>query len=136
MFQSRNRDAFRFKVIGVFGIAVFPTSFNLGIEMLFVSSTSSTSKGPSLAAFQSRNRDAFRFKSATAQTGGTSMALFQSRNRDAFRFKPEGVLVDRTGYLFQSRNRDAFRFKFRWVYQSVDGILGFNLGIEMLFVSS
>ena len=38
---------------------------------------------------------------------------------------------------FQSRNRDAFRFKFTHTrYDAQGNLLSFNLGIEMLFVSS
>ena len=39
-------------------------------------------------------------------------------------------------YKFQSRNRDAFRFKLSVAQQGEDAIISFNLGIEMLFVSS
>ena len=44
-------------------IVILPSRFNLGIEMLFVSSAEND--GTKLATFwkfQSRNRDAFRFK--------------------------------------------------------------------------
>ena len=39
LFQSRNRDAFRFKGTMTVSIAEDAVSFNLGIEMLFVSRT-------------------------------------------------------------------------------------------------
>ena len=64
LFQSRNRDAFRFKLHVVLQMTHgTEQGFNLGIEILFISS-------PSLLTacymFQSRNRDAFRFKSLFA----------------------------------------------------------------------
>ena len=65
-FQSRNRDAFRFK-------SKMPKS-TLYSRFLF----------------QSRNRDAFRFKFALTVLAcgeGRVDLMFQSRNRDAFRFK-------------------------------------------------
>ncbi len=62
-FQSRNREAFRFKREPSF-------------EKLICSSL-----------FQSRNRDAFRFKSISAMFMNFYVFLFQSRNREAFRFK-------------------------------------------------
>ena len=61
-FQSRNRDAFRFKqFIGV----------DISAEYMF----------------QSRNRDAFRFKEQVYNFNVVADDGFQSRNRDAFRFK-------------------------------------------------
>ena len=71
-FQSRNRDAFRFKDITAEGRSDGVDScFNLGIEMLFVSSTTrvlTLTRSGSL--FQSRNRDAFRFKLSRHQPVG------------------------------------------------------------------
>ena len=73
MFQSRNRDAFRFKsiakAIGDCWQQDLNPSFNLGIEMLFISSQGCTigsvmlRSHPAGILFQSRNRDAFHFKS-------------------------------------------------------------------------
>ena len=63
-FQSRNRDAFRFKF-----------SHNM-----------TTARHHPM--FQSRNRDAFRFKMRINESPSVPIAeMFQSRNRDAFRFK-------------------------------------------------
>ena len=115
-------------------------SFNLGIEMLFVSRWIRESMIKSLyKQFQSRNRDAFRFKWRFAYRWGCHPLMFQSRNRDAFRFKckqfrhkciggdhslvsisesrcfsfqvPINALPKIRTTMFQSRNRDAFRFK-------------------------
>ena len=62
---------------------------------------------------------------------------FQSRNRDAFRFKQARCAFPNVvSYLFQSRNRDAFRFKRAWDNSRAQRRKRFNLGIEMLFVSS
>ncbi len=61
-FQSRNRDAFRFKLAST-GDAFEPDGF------------------------QSRNRDAFRFKFEETGIMPLGIVKFQSRNRDAFRFK-------------------------------------------------
>ena len=68
--------------------ACFEACFNLGIEMLFVSRWIRESMIKSLyKQFQSRNRDAFRFKWRFAYRWGCHPLMFQSRNRDAFRFK-------------------------------------------------
>ena len=62
MFQSRNRDTFRFK-------------------------TAATQvQTASKEEFQSRNRDTFRFKD-TFYGNHETHCQFQSRNRDTFRFK-------------------------------------------------
>ena len=113
------------------------------------------------ASFQSRNRDAFRFK-LSSSLSSCKITWFQSRNRDAFRFKCFSFSKEKQLLQFQSRNRDAFRFKpqdGKWIltedfivsisesrcfsFQGTrrsDGKPGlqssFNLGIEMLFVSS
>ena len=110
-FQSRNRDAFRFKSL-----------------------TTNATVSPAIL-FQSRNRDAFRFKLTLALWRYTvdSVSIsesrcfsfqvnyvnpstrhhlkFQSRNRDAFRFKGDRYFDHNRHTTFQSRNRDAFRFK-------------------------
>ena len=163
-FQSRNRDAFRFKWRRTrrSGESHY-RGFNLGIEMLFVSRLKAnavsvlTANSVSISEsrcfsfqeenpnpqpvspnlFQSRNRDAFRFKPHALRPLRARGGLFQSRNRDAFRFKDisKGPMAPSFS-MFQSRNRDAFRFK-----SGSQPVLNhlftcFNLGIEMLFVSS
>ena len=124
-FQSRNRDAFRFKLdwegqaprvrFPVLQVSISESrcfsfqdlirfsgagcdltlyGFNLGIEMLFVSSKySHRCRGSeALYLFQSRNRDAFRFKCLLNDPAGSDcLRQFQSRNRDAFRFKQSKV---------------------------------------------
>ena len=112
-FQSRNRDAFRFKISGRMSQVLNLHGFNLVIEMLFVSRRHAPSvRNGSPTMFQSRNRDAFRFKRKTGVVSLTAL-LFQSRNRDAFRFKSEVESNPSAAIRFQSRNRDAFRFKAR-----------------------
>ena len=61
-FQSRNRDAFRFKEAEACYCCGELYRFNLGIEMLFVSRRTAKVANRSYKLFQSRNRDAFRFK--------------------------------------------------------------------------
>ena len=122
MFQSRNRDAFRFKRSQeAFFFAILASRW-----------------------FQSRNRDAFRFKKLTEICDPTCTlnSTFQSRNRDAFRFKhPESQA---------KRLHQKFPYRFNLVIEMlfVSSIVGtggrrdsfkvftrFNLVIEMLFVS-
>ena len=113
-FQSRNRDAFRFKkVVDVIHISEI-MSFNLGIEMLFVSRSDCLYHHdiPSHVSISESRCFSFqvRFAVGTSEIG---FPLFQSRNRDAFRFK--------------DTDTDVIEY--------VDVIECFNLGIEMLFVS-
>ncbi len=76
MFQSRNRDAFRFKC-SVLGLIMFNSnSFNLVIEMLFVSSADVSVTGNAIRMFQSRNRDAFRFKQHKATLHASRLPSF------------------------------------------------------------
>ena len=138
LFQSRNRDAFRFKcgfgscsdrgtLVSISesrcfsfqeALTTLPTPgvacFNLGIEMLFVS------RGLGLAVmrfycilFQSRNRDAFRFKSSV-------MCIMLILGMFCFNLGIEMLFVSRE---HQPAHNPTRRFCF-------------NLGIEMLFVSS
>ena len=95
------------------------------------------SNGYSTRKFQSRNRDAFRFKGGQDLGSIHRSISFQSRNRDAFRFKKSPTTLSKVNVaLFQSRNRDAFRFKLKgWQIWTASHYFGFNLGIEMLFVS-
>ena len=186
-FQSRNRDAFRFKfsnpirsrrskiLVSISESRCFSfqatgrvghtpclaTRFNLGIEMLFVSSPLRVFQNRLHVLFQSRNRDAFRFKPTRGKSTPLNFMPFQSRNRDAFRFKrivkvvvvsisrcfnlgiemlfvsskPRSLQSTRKHLMFQSRNRDAFRFKLLTTRQRFNALASFNLGIEMLFVS-
>ena len=111
--------------------------------------------------FQSRNRDAFRFKFNSWVTKALTVSISESR---CFSFQGQmlntivwmrGLMVsisesrcfsfqDNTTkppsglpcMMFQSRNRDAFRFKLDNPNARGDGHYCFNLGIEMLFVSS
>ena len=89
-FQSRNRDAFHFRLRYQDGD--FPAG----------------------GVFQSRNRDAFHFREATDSFLNDPQVRFQSRNRDAFHFRSRlqdagcGLSIQ-----FQSRNRDAFHFRER-----------------------
>ena len=62
--------------------------------------------------------------------------LFQSRHRDAFHFRQGIPASDTDNALFQSRHRDAFHFRIkeRELHAQI-GTAGFNLVIEMLFIS-
>ena len=153
-FQSRNRDAFRFKISKSKGeetiesIVSISESRCFSFQVVRVTHHQTPSSSVSISEsrcfsfqgyglssreytyeFQSRNRDAFRFKHDCCNGNRNQ---FQSRNRDAFRFKATTVTND-LFWRFQSRNRDAFRFK---TLGSVKLPCRFNLGIEMLFVSS
>ena len=61
-FQSRNRDAFHFR--SSLRQTMNPTdfSFNLAIEMLFISGSNAGVSHDTGLLFQSRNRDAFHFR--------------------------------------------------------------------------
>ena len=112
-FQSRNRDAFCFKLLTFNFILYVYISFNLVIEMLFVSRTIGESYDIFTTTFQSRNRDAFCFKPLNTLSSAIHFDEFQSRNRDTFCFKSimTETEVEGTSVEFQSRNRDAFCFK-------------------------
>ena len=111
-FQSRNRDAFHFKCIDGIRWRWFGRSFNLGIEMLFVSSELEKLVDDGLIQFQSRNRDAFRFKAKWIEEKYLSLALVSISESRCFSFQVcSCCVIIRLTYLFQSRNRDAFRFK-------------------------
>ena len=115
-----------------------------------------------VSLFQSRNRDAFRFKSPRQASGFDSPVLFQSRNRDAFRFKlltNNSVAILYIVSISESRcfsfqatveltfaivvtavsisGSRCFSFQVLMRRVSFEGDPSrFNLGIEMLFVSS
>ena len=105
--------------------------------MLFVSSRipDSTQRLDSVE-FQSRNRDAFRFKASASPVYGRYRQVSISESR-CFSFQGGMSLPTNTPLLwFQSRNRDAFRFKASRAKLKPTPLTSFNLGIEMLFVSS
>ena len=115
LFQSRNRDAFRFKVAFPLLVIHSHRSFNLGIEMLFVSrGTTNIESVSGFLEFQSRNRDAFRFKLK-------NMTIHTQTNSDCFNLGIEMLFVSSYDFVHWGCNL-ACR--------------SFNLGIEMLFVSS
>ena len=137
-------------------------TFNLAIEMLFISGWQPTPSNAVVNIFQSRNRDAFHFRSRKRVgrlapewnfqsrnrdafhfrtfrwwLGAARPMGFQSRNRDAFHFRyalyPAGKVCI---ISFQSRNRDAFHFRRRRIRHAQDAYFdAFNLAIEMLFIS-
>ena len=163
MFQSRNRDAFHFKcgaigldthrwsavsisesrcfsfqVCGGSGLVCDSSSFNLGIEMLFISSRTCNSYlhsphtgfnlGIEMLFISSNERLRWRY---------VCSAKFQSRNRDAFRFKNQGYLKHESYTVPVSISESrCFSFQVRLCVVSRGPIISFNLGIEMLFVSS
>ena len=95
VFQSRNRDAFRFKC-----------STSLPVVCIY-------------AAFQSRNRDAFRFKAMIQERSPQVHHVSISESRCfSFQVNSDKILPSRFSE-FQSRNRDAFRFKFNITFGTV-----------------
>ena len=139
-FQSRNRDAFRFKcsLLGVINIPKFSDvsisesrcfSFQApslsGHDYLtdIVSISESRcfsfqvlvmvkSNGLHEVLFQSRNRDAFRFKEVTITVSGGTVYVSISESRCfSFQVPFKNSIGMFSVVSFQSRNRDAFRFK-------------------------
>ena len=106
--------------------------------MLLISRRSSRGLSGSFGKFQSRNRDASNFKRAFLRCKGERyLFLFQSRNRDASNFKhhiTKRYPLDAA--VFQSRNRDASNFKQTHAKRVSPHHESFNLGIEMLLISS
>ena len=135
-FQSRNRDAFHFRQRADYCPMPSWVCFNLAIEMLFISGSDMAGERKSaISAFQSRNRDAFHFREAPMAVPDYIIVGFQSRNRDAFHFrKRDDTASPAACPLFQSRNRDAFHFRLGCIDRR-DAHPGFNLAIEMLFIS-
>ena len=137
-FQSRNRDAFHFKQ---------PPSREAMIMQTFVSISESrcfSFQGdgcdlllcPFVEVSISESR-CFSFQGSCRSTHQRITALFQSRNRDAFHFKSSvNCIPTHPQSRFQSRNRDAFHFKGNGLRIRPVRIYRFNLGIEMLFISS
>ena len=140
-FQSRNRDAFRFKYplpqnrgvgqLSSFNLGIemlfvssheklsrvdtLLQSFNLGIEMLFVSSALSMTRG--VAEYPSRFNLGIEMLFVSSVDGFTKCEHYVL---DSFNLGIEMLFVSRFTALcpnafkaieFQSRNRDAFRFK-------------------------
>ena len=114
MFQSRNRDAFRFKSTATKYSHPDSVSFNLGIEMLFVSSETewernyhthwhSFNLGIEMLFVSSPYRRPCRPPPRMVSISESRCFSFQVR-----RHAPD-VVPPR--FSFQSRNRDAFRFK-------------------------
>ena len=77
LFQSRNRDAFHFRLSKITGTQ------------------------PATCRFQSRNRDAFHFRVARFRLDSTPRRGFQSRNRDAFHFRSSALttILSKLGQL-------------------------------------
>ena len=119
------------------GHSLTANSFNLGIEMLFISRiarfhASSTRSAP----FQSRNRDAFHFKCYHSIAVGEVVFFVSISESRCFSFQDVDVGINiRAIDSFQSRNRDAFHFKIQQVGLHLRRLPSFNLGIEMLFIS-
>ena len=110
LFQSRNRDAFHFRSGAATAAWTSPSSFNLAIEMLFISG----------------HLTAYRFCSVRR------VSISQSR---CFSFQVTRRCWRCALSLFQSRNRDAFHFRFGHTCIGVGVCQSFNLAIEMLFIS-
>ena len=162
-FQSRNRDTFRFKheinsmmfrsiasfnlVIEILFVSsqhstclvnfIGMHSFNLVIEILFVSSPPPPLERNEFNSFQSRNRDTFRFKwKEVSDQHGTRRESFNLVIEILFVSSVIGGNAAGLSDEFQSRNRDTFRFKIMVDILTHLLRLSFNLVIEILFVSS
>ena len=114
-------------------------SFNLGIEMLFVSSEDTeVSGGVAMHNVSISESRCFSFQgTAVSVAFVASKIMFQSRNRDAFRFKFRFPFTTPI-YVFIVSISESRCFSFQESTRrvSVPFIASFNLGIEMLFVSS
>ncbi len=87
--------------------------------------------------FQSRNRGSFDFKFYDSIAGVSKWLWFQSRNRGSFDFKKTTRHVATKSLLaFQSRNRGSFDFKLHFRLVVRVRLIGFNLVIEVLLISS
>ena len=163
LFQSRNRDAFHFRNYGFYcercdtlivsisqsrcfsfqgpissSIAVLLySSFNLAIEMLFISGAGVYYRGVCCAEFQSRNRDAFHFRSCVLATCASSSLSFNLAIEMLFisgarqNSAPSGntVCFNLAIEMLFISGREG------WRSLSPVSSLGFNLAIEMLFIS-
>ena len=119
-------------------MAIYDECFNLVIEMLFISGPLGARAMPPclLMPFQSRNRDAFHFRGTLSEICLAEITVFQSRNRDAFHFRVE---VRGRGTV----NVDGFNLVIEMLFISGSScpsllkivVSGFNLVIEMLFIS-
>ena len=164
MFQSRNRDAFHFRSTPRFLPSVRYSRFNLAIEMLFISGNARPIPSAKvISSFQSRNRDAFHFRLLRAGLGvapahfSFNLAIemlfisgekrlggkparcpFQSRNRDAFHFREEITFpysaARGTVSISQSRCF-SFQGQAGLPLRRTSLSVCFNLAIEMLFIS-
>ena len=110
--------------------------FNLAIEMLFISGSAFTrGRHGWYFLFQSRNRDAFHFRVGNAGARRHRFPQFQSRNRDAFHFRLNETALDTLKtYVSISQSR-CFSFQAQADAGVKVLVVGFNLAIEMLFIS-
>ena len=140
-FQSRNRDAFRFKGplkdffgmvikasfnLGIEMLFVFKrhckswlksdlTRFNLGIEMLFVS-REHRSPAPQCRQHSFNLGIEMLFVSSSCRAVGyykSNLKVSISESRCFFVSSTSATVKKKPRLTFQSRNRDAFRFKWR-----------------------
>ena len=87
LFQSRNRDAFHFKLQMARMQMMRICSFNLAIEMLFISSCMEWVELSQLDIVSISQSRCFSFQVDVMTKPQTRVYKFQSRNRDAFHFK-------------------------------------------------
>ena len=138
MFQSRNRDAFLFKLGVQSAKHPEPVGFNLVIEMLFFSSERIAYESVLLDMRFNLVIEMLFFSSNIIVgliewwNGGFNLVI------EMLFFSSDSVASTHSiwGQWFQSRNRDAFLFKFFWIARAVRCGNCFNLVIEMLFFSS
>ena len=139
MFQSRNREAYLFKIwFSLSSTTTVSPCFNLVIEYLIFSSIpDDNTTTPDIDTFQSRNRVSYLFKDTLTFTSGAGTQTFQSRNRVSYLFKGVYVFLEKVEISkFQSRNRVSYLFKRLGLPPRKVIPPCFNLGIEYLIFSS
>ena len=135
-FQSRNRGSFLIKQPTFKMRLMSKASFNLVIEVLFLSRLSTMDVYVGFFAFQSRNRGSFLIKkNEREQLVHASITEFQSRNRGSFLIKKDLNACRCFSFEFQSRNRGSFLIKNFSANMSGTLTKCFNLVIEVLFLS-
>ena len=138
MFQSRNRGSFHFKNTYSVRMNKVGTCFNLVIEVLFISRLKICRSATGICSFQSRNRGSFHFKCSVTVRYSVPLgdSCFNLVIEVLFISSKKTPCPARDGHrMFQSRNRGSFHFKKRRMDTRAGELKGFNLVIEVLFIS-
>ena len=114
-FQSRNRDAFHFRLRMCTTNAVL-TRVSISSSRGFSFQDDRRQRRERLwsrVSISSSRGFSFQGRLPLSPAGGTHCP-FQSRHRDAFHFRPHQIWSAGTfSVMFQSRHRDAFHFRYR-----------------------